>query len=365
KAWQRNGLITTWDRFVESVKNRFGPSKYEDPQGALSKLLQLGTVEDYQWEFEKLMNRVTGYGTQIDEMSNKFETDNEISMSIFEVRSSDEEITSANNRFSNADGYHDVPPPITGNFLTLRANISFAGNTNEVNIEKPKSVYESVVSTPNINREKVTIEDWNSDDEDDVSEVIPETQTVKTQVDKIGQIYKKEGIGFKKIKACFVCKSTGHLIRDCDFHEKRMAKQIELNKLKVNAARQNLSSQATATSTARKVNTARPIVNEIRPRNNFFKSHSPNRRPFNRPTTSKANPVKVNGVNTAKGNAVKSDVKGNWENVVKPSARCEWRPINVLDNVSKDSASMILKRVDYIDAHGRSKSVMAWVFNRN
>ncbi|GJZ27311.1 hypothetical protein Tco_0571564 [Tanacetum coccineum] len=47
------------DRFVESVKSRFGPSKYEDPQGALSKLLQLGTVEDYQWEFKKLMNRVT------------------------------------------------------------------------------------------------------------------------------------------------------------------------------------------------------------------------------------------------------------------------------------------------------------------
>ncbi|GKD77341.1 ribonuclease H-like domain-containing protein, partial [Tanacetum coccineum] len=39
----------------------------------------------------------------------------------------------------------------------------------EVNIEKPKSV----VSTPNINREKVIIEDWNSDDEDDVSEVSP------------------------------------------------------------------------------------------------------------------------------------------------------------------------------------------------
>ncbi|GJU08264.1 ribonuclease H-like domain-containing protein [Tanacetum coccineum] len=56
----RNGLITTWDRFVESVKNRFGPSKYEDPQGTLLKLLQLGTIEDYQREFEMLMNRVTG-----------------------------------------------------------------------------------------------------------------------------------------------------------------------------------------------------------------------------------------------------------------------------------------------------------------
>ncbi|GKC23306.1 ty3-gypsy retrotransposon protein [Tanacetum coccineum] len=54
-----NGLITTWDRFEESVKNRFGPSKYEDPKGVLSKLLQLDMVEDYQREFEKLMNRVT------------------------------------------------------------------------------------------------------------------------------------------------------------------------------------------------------------------------------------------------------------------------------------------------------------------
>ncbi|GJU95488.1 putative ribonuclease H-like domain-containing protein [Tanacetum coccineum] len=39
-----------------------------------------------------------GYGTQLDEMSNKSETNNEISMSVFEVISSDEEITPANDR---------------------------------------------------------------------------------------------------------------------------------------------------------------------------------------------------------------------------------------------------------------------------
>ncbi|GJU22337.1 retrotransposon-related protein [Tanacetum coccineum] len=44
----RNGLITYWEWFKESVMNHFGPSKYKDPQGALSKLLQLGTVEEYQ-----------------------------------------------------------------------------------------------------------------------------------------------------------------------------------------------------------------------------------------------------------------------------------------------------------------------------
>nr|GEY23290.1 hypothetical protein [Tanacetum cinerariifolium] len=40
-------------------KESFWTIKYEDPNGALSKLLQLGMVEDYQREFEKLMNRVT------------------------------------------------------------------------------------------------------------------------------------------------------------------------------------------------------------------------------------------------------------------------------------------------------------------
>ena len=44
---------------MESARNRFGPSKYEDPQGTLSKLLQTGTVAQYQGDFENLMNHVT------------------------------------------------------------------------------------------------------------------------------------------------------------------------------------------------------------------------------------------------------------------------------------------------------------------
>nr|GEX23449.1 ribonuclease H-like domain, Gag-pre-integrase domain protein [Tanacetum cinerariifolium] len=39
------------------------------------------------------------------------------------------------------------------------------------------------------------------------------------------------GYGFTK-KACFVCGIFSHLIRDYDFHEKRMSKQVELNKQK-------------------------------------------------------------------------------------------------------------------------------------
>ncbi|GJZ12781.1 putative ribonuclease H-like domain-containing protein [Tanacetum coccineum] len=68
-----------------------------------------------------------GYDTQLNEMSNNSKTDSEISLSVFDVRSSDEENTLANDSFSKVDGFHVVPPPITGNFLTPRADISFAG----------------------------------------------------------------------------------------------------------------------------------------------------------------------------------------------------------------------------------------------
>ncbi|GKF18636.1 hypothetical protein Tco_0063554, partial [Tanacetum coccineum] len=131
------------------------------------------------------------------------------------------ESTPANDRSSKADGYHAVPPPIIGNFLTLRANISFtgldeyairnkiiesqttklntktsetAGKTHDANTEKSKSASESVVFNPNINRDRVIIEDWNSDDEEEVYEVQtvrPKTPTVKTRDDKSGQTSQK------------------------------------------------------------------------------------------------------------------------------------------------------------------------------
>ncbi|GKA82538.1 ribonuclease H-like domain-containing protein [Tanacetum coccineum] len=111
-----------------------------------------------------------GFGTQKDDLSNKSETDSENSLTVFQVRSSDEESTLANNKFTKASEYHVVPPPITRNPLTPRADISFAGldeyafrnkiiesettetnktvgTTNEPTIVKPKSVNETVLNT--------------------------------------------------------------------------------------------------------------------------------------------------------------------------------------------------------------------------
>ncbi|GJW49268.1 putative ribonuclease H-like domain-containing protein [Tanacetum coccineum] len=134
------------------------------------------------------------FGTQMDDLSNKSETDSENSLTIFEVRSSDEESTLENNRFIKANEYHAVPFPITGSPLNPRADISFVGldeyairnkfiesktlettetlgNTNDENAEKSKFVNEKVVSKTGFNRDEVIVEDWTLDDEDDVCDV--------------------------------------------------------------------------------------------------------------------------------------------------------------------------------------------------
>ncbi|GJZ18099.1 hypothetical protein Tco_0554222 [Tanacetum coccineum] len=108
----------------------------------------------------------------------------------------------------------------------------------------------------------------------------------------------------------------------------------------------NTASQAASTSTARKVNTVRPIMNEIRPRNNFFKSHSPTKRPFYKTTTPKDNFLN-HKVNTAGGKTV-SVVGGIRETAIKASADCNWRPKIPYKN--KDDPQKALKNKGIVDS---------------
>jgi hypothetical protein len=55
-----NNLLSTWEAFTTELEVRFGPSSYDNHQQALFKLKQSSTVAEYQREFERLCNRVTG-----------------------------------------------------------------------------------------------------------------------------------------------------------------------------------------------------------------------------------------------------------------------------------------------------------------
>ncbi|GKA64603.1 hypothetical protein Tco_0764310 [Tanacetum coccineum] len=354
-----------------------------------------------------------GYGDQLNE------SDSEVINSVFDSRSSDGDDNQTNDRFKKGNEYHAVPPPLTGNYMPPLADLSFAGLDDSVyrpTANKASASIsngeESVTQTSNFNVEmpkdnsvrtnKVLIEDWVSDDEDifqsedsqttvkpsfkkieftkarnepvksDKQVVKPRMVTQSPKVDRKDwnrKMTQKLGLGFGFTKkACFVCGSHNHLIKDCDFHEKRMPKESVLGKgtghrevrpIWNNTQRINHQNKFVPTAVLTRsgripVSTAKQYVNTATPKNRvnvskskintFPKSHSPIRRPFYKSTVFnnwvskvKVNTVKVNGVNTA-GQSVVCTVKGNGVNAVKASADCVWRPkMTDLNNGSKDN----------------------------
>ncbi|GJW67152.1 ribonuclease H-like domain-containing protein [Tanacetum coccineum] len=352
-----------------------------------------------------------GFGTQMDDLSNKSETDSENRNPL---------TPRADISFAGLDEYAFRNKIIESKTTETNKTV---GNTNEATIVKPKSVNETVVSKSKINRDEVIIEDWTSDDEDDVcavktvSSVKPNvTQAVRSQADKSGQTSQKQGIGFKKvhkIKACFVCKSTDHLIKDCDFYKspeprvknvvntgkrevkpvwdygKRVNHQNFSKNLKyphakrtfnpsavltraglVNTDRSNVSTARSISTVrpvyiVRPVSTARPLASKIAQSNSVIRpnhprldivrpkaSNSPIKRsyftqPVYRPKDLKPD-VKTFGVKNMTTVGTRAVVsKGKVENVLK-KAKWVWRPkMNYQDHVYKYNGSYMLKKFEY------------------
>ncbi|XP_075478825.1 uncharacterized protein LOC142519678 [Primulina tabacum] len=56
----RNQLLDNWSAFLVAVEKRFGPSEFEDSLCKLCKLVQSGSLSEYQHLFEQLSNRSLG-----------------------------------------------------------------------------------------------------------------------------------------------------------------------------------------------------------------------------------------------------------------------------------------------------------------
>nr|GFD03618.1 hypothetical protein [Tanacetum cinerariifolium] len=183
--------------------------------------------------------------------------------------------------------------------------------------------------------------------------------------------------GYRKPKkACFVCKSMDHLIKDCDFHARKFSQKSYTSRdIHKQYAQKNHSkfplhkvsaaappkSQPVLTTAARPVSAVTPKFSRTRPNlasHAVSKSKSPLRRHFPRHPSSKPN-TSPPWVTAAKSSAVSAaqNNQGTWV----------WRPkCLVLDHdLRTTSASMTLKQFDYNDALGRSKSVIAWVSKKN
>ncbi|GJR67338.1 ribonuclease H-like domain-containing protein [Tanacetum coccineum] len=88
-----------------------------------------------------------------------------------------------------------------------------------------------------------------------------------------------EGYSFTK-KKCFVCGSLNHLIKDCDYYEKKMAREAEVkrvvNTVQLNAGRPKLNSVRPNINTGRtNINSGRPKVNAVSPKVNTVRPKQP------------------------------------------------------------------------------------------
>nr|GEY11403.1 hypothetical protein [Tanacetum cinerariifolium] len=138
-------------------------------------------------------------------------------------KESDLENTSVNDRY--VEGMHAVPLPMIENYVPSGpdeyesdSDDDSVFNVHE-DIEKPSFAFTDSVKHVKTSRENVK--------ETDTPNHILKVE----KQDRNGRTRKGLGYAFTR-KACFVCGSFSHLIRDCDFHEKRMAKQAELAKTK-------------------------------------------------------------------------------------------------------------------------------------
>ncbi|GJW59902.1 ribonuclease H-like domain-containing protein [Tanacetum coccineum] len=317
--------------------------------------------------------------------------------------------TQVNDKNKTGEGYHAVPPPYTGNFMPPKPDLVLADQDEYVFSESVTSVPAFATSKAKTSDSKPKsgseplIEDWISDSEDEYEtqskskqrkpsfakvEFVKSNDHVKSPREFVKKVEnnkqakyprknsqsprgnkrnwnnlmtQKLGSNFEfKNKACYVCGSFNHLIKDCDFYEKKMVEKPVWNNARrvnhknsqrlthphpkrnfvpravlmksglktLNTARQNSSRAAVSVNTARPINTAypRPTMNYARLASNVFnRAHSHVRRPFNKFTSNKNNNFneKVNtvrrNVTTVRPNAVVSDNKVNEANAVKAS----------------------------------------------
>ncbi|GJW26212.1 hypothetical protein Tco_0040023 [Tanacetum coccineum] len=278
-------------------------------------------------------------------------------------------------------GYNAVPPPHPLIYnRPKKLDLSYSGLEE---FQEPKFVgygvkVDKIVSENSFVEIKKTpdaliIEEWVSDDkEQDESPIVVEKKTVVPTISKVNVVKSKQqekpvrkpvkyaemyrsqkprgnqrnwnnlksqqlGSDFVMIKkACYVCGSFEHLQYTCK-HKRHVNDQKQVQK---------------------------PIWNNARRvdhhnSHRMFYSH-PKRNFVPKAVLMK---TRMRPVNAANPKAAYNAVKRNRFNDVKASACWVWMPKNrVVDHVSKNiSASVTLKRLDYIDAQGRFKSVMAWM----
>ncbi|GJZ50886.1 ribonuclease H-like domain-containing protein [Tanacetum coccineum] len=309
-------------------------------------------------------------------------------------------VSSSNNNSGSSNEVVNIAQTVNTAYgvSTARTQVNTANSSNVDNLSDAV-IYVFLASQPN--SPQLVIKDLQQIHPDDIEEMDLRWQmamlTMRARrflknTRRRVTVNSNENIGFDKSKVeCYNCQKKGHFTRECraprnqdydkesledEFINKPVVKNRKSDEEVSKVVRKSDDSpiiedwvsdskEEDVSQTKTEKKTVKPM-NAARPMSYLSKTaHSTVKRPINNNTSFKnnninqrVNTVRGKNVNTARPKAVVNVVQGNNVNAVKASACWVWKPkTKVLDHVSKhNSASTILKRFDYIDAQGRSKS---------
>nr|GEZ71964.1 hypothetical protein [Tanacetum cinerariifolium] len=235
-------------------------------------------------------------------------------------------------RFVPSGGYHAVPPPVSRTVMPPKLDSVFrtppSDEIEHLAFNSPKLVisprHSGLLSQPPMS----------------VAPHVP----LRTNSPSKGSRRTK--------KTYFVCKSETHLIKDCDFHARKLAqKSYALRDIHKQYAPMNHSKfhlHKVSTTVVRPVSAVKPNLSKARPNIASYvvsKSKSPLRMPFPRHPSSKPNtfPPRVTAAKPSAVSAAQTN-QGTWV----------WRPkcLVLYYDLRTTNALMTFKRFDYNDALG-------------
>nr|GEX18851.1 putative ribonuclease H-like domain-containing protein [Tanacetum cinerariifolium] len=286
-----------------------------------------------------------------------------------------------NDRYKTSKGYHVVPPLYTRTFLPPKLDLVITYDSNASESVANMFNVESSTNKPSTDMSKThrhdapIVEDWISDFEDETDiEFVPKqrepsfvksTKHVKSSRESVKNVEQNQQAkklmtnnqksrGNKKNwnnKACFVCRSLNHLIKDCDYYEKQMVQKHvwntvmrvnHQNSVRMTHPHSNRNVVPTIVLTRSKLvslNASRPVLTTVTQssmksswlvKHVVNKAHSPVRRHINqrtattnsnynkKVTTVKANKIQVsNGLGPQKTLSFLFDVHGNPQQALK------------------------------------------------
>ncbi|GJS31834.1 putative ribonuclease H-like domain-containing protein [Tanacetum coccineum] len=311
----KTGLQSVEDRLVHYKKNEV---VFEESINVLKLEVKLrdNALDEYKIKWEKAEKE----RDQLKQTLEKFQNSSKSLNNILESQVIDkfktglgydvaspvvESFMNLTDKSGSDKGYHSVPPPLTGNFIPCKPDLTFVDEivesenldvTTVVTPSNAKTVENKGVSnTVKSNDVRMNntsapiIEDWNSDDESEIDYTVrPNTEKIKsvktvreTNAPKQNKQYprgnqrnwnnlmsQRLGSDFKMTnKACYVCGSFEHLHYVCDKKVERSGK-LSTAGVAVNTVRPVNTANTKSVNTVRPVNIANTkLVNIVRPVN--------------------------------------------------------------------------------------------------